>query len=421
MTVKNQKLPLMSYSSVVKNARLNKKFTIRQLSERLGIAPSTITRIEKGDIEPKPSLKIKLEEVLGLDLSRFHDIESKTGWELRIASGFISFAAPLIRMQFGLLVKQNNIQISFDTSKEQGNKVVLQPDYDKDHYLKVNHGIGEDGRIRFDANDLIKILNNRNADAICISGPIFKDNWNTRLEEKPIKIAHLSFTAHTGVYLKFFFTKQCLEKYHISNVNEEHNIIDKIEQYYKTKNADEDEIPLLFVPNTLSARAYSKFTPLFKIPFIGIPINNPDSKSDYHEAINIATKKGVLACILWEPHLSWVIKILPKADWEVSKKIHFTKLAIEYGMDIEYFTFDLITTQAILKNKDKVRHIFDFLDLYNKEIEEIKRTINTKELLDEKVAAFLGMDYDEYDREVKRINFGIQYTPEFTQYINRYK
>ena len=408
----------MSYGDIVKKARKSKNFTIRELAARLSVAPSTITRIESGDIpDPKPTLKKNLQAILGIDTNVQNVTDPDKNWELKIAAGFISFAAPLIRMQFGVLEKQESIKISFDTSSEQGNHAFLQPDFNKTEYLKVKHGIGEDKRIRFDANDLIQILNSRNADAICISGPVYDKNWDTKLEEKPVKIAHLSHTAHTGVYLKFFFSLEFIHNNNLTNISNDNNIITTIESIPNLP-----EIPLLFVPKTLSEDAYGKFTPLLNIPFIGVPIINPfDFASDYKNEIDVAITKGVFACILWEPHLSWVTNKLPNKNWIASKKIHFTKLAIEFNMGIQYFTFDLVTTQARLKNKDKIRSILKFLDLYTEEINEIKRTIKTKELLDVKTADFLGMNYNDYDNEIKRINFGVQYTAEFITYINRYK
>ena len=57
----------------VKNIRMQKKLTLEALCYKNGLEPSTISRIEKGIVEPKYLTLLKIAEAYNLKLSQLLD------------------------------------------------------------------------------------------------------------------------------------------------------------------------------------------------------------------------------------------------------------------------------------------------------------------------------------------------------------
>ena len=68
MQINNEKL--IEFGKHIKNLRKGKQITLVNLCYKNGLEPSTISRIEKGLVEPKLFTLIKLAKALDIDMNK---------------------------------------------------------------------------------------------------------------------------------------------------------------------------------------------------------------------------------------------------------------------------------------------------------------------------------------------------------------
>jgi transcriptional regulator with XRE-family HTH domain len=88
---------LQQLSSILRRERARSGMTVRELAEKSGLVPSTVSRLESGQIaEPRPSHLQKLAQALGIDVEELY---AEAGY---IAPGDLPELRSYLRVKYGL-------------------------------------------------------------------------------------------------------------------------------------------------------------------------------------------------------------------------------------------------------------------------------------------------------------------------------
>ena len=88
---------LQQLSAILRRERARAGYTVRDLAEKAGLVPSTVSRLESGLVaEPRPSHLQKLAQALGVDVEELY---AEAGY---IAPGALPELRSYLRVKYGL-------------------------------------------------------------------------------------------------------------------------------------------------------------------------------------------------------------------------------------------------------------------------------------------------------------------------------
>ena len=88
---------LQQLSDILRRRRLGAGMTVRDLAERAGLVPSTVSRLETGQIaEPRPTHLQKLAQALSIDVEELY---AEAGY---LQPGALPELRPYLRVKYGL-------------------------------------------------------------------------------------------------------------------------------------------------------------------------------------------------------------------------------------------------------------------------------------------------------------------------------
>jgi len=428
---------MASIGEEIKKLRDDKKWSKTKLASESGVEPSTLTRLENGQIKTPSEETLKnLAKALDVPIWKLTQpsqelSKAAEGASLRIGFGHCLWAAPIIA-----LIMEKHIAglkvTSYGYGQSDDEATAFEPywyDYDnlkRSKFIKVgpsfvkcsdidslansenwNLGGGGNKFKTFTAHDLITMLQADEVDCILVPGELF-DQYSQLL----VRCAYIMNSARSGCSLLAIGND--LNK----NFKDFNSLFKNVQSI-----VDGPQITAFFAQNTIAERHLNFYLGSYLKDIRQQHIDLGDWESFWTQLKETLETEGGLFFIGWEPQLSWIKKALKELNKGFSTRD--LELPDYFSRDIltdrreQYLTFDLLFRKSFIDKVGVNKVVKNFLSLLSGATWTISNASNKQAPVVRSIAKYLDIKSDDCYQALSSLNFALRYYPDWIEYMQR--